>query len=709
MQLRQQFELSEAVQKIMFSNNIFIFSSEKGKKGVTDTNAQRLKNQVTRTDDIKINKNHNIWTGKGDIGDIDLDSDETRELADIFLNPTEMEFGRSNHGGRSHRLFKILDLDKKKHTRSYFTFRDSKTDNTIIELRSNDHYTMCGGTYDDGDTAIFNKAGKPTEINYDQLHKQVAMLGLASIILRKARISNPHNEFYKAIASTMQQHKLSVEDAEKIFDAVVAKANCPNCKISERKAQFKAAYKAEDNQQRIGLPTIVKQWNWSDNEKDDFKKLLFAVTGRHALPVETNSFASKVVFMKKQNKYYDLQDKEMYPGEVIDVTYAKDFKHVKYTPLSHLKKHPDFKIATDFTYKPGTSERFVYVEKKLMVNIYEEHDFKPDNKVDTDIYYALLKHVIPHEECRNHFLDWCSYIIQNKGKKIRHGIILQSDSFQLGKGSLYDIMRDILGRTNAKKIELEQALDKGKGYLVNSIMVLIDEAKSNGGWQEKQTLINTLKTIISEGSVGVRKLYTEFAEQDTCTNYWINTNHRDAFALPPNEVRYWVYFSEAIRNDAMLKEFHNQRLNHNLAAGVYADMLDRDVSKFDATGVAPHTIYRDMMSNAADRPVNDYVRERFTQGAFPFNRDLLTTVELFDWLRASAKVRVGRENEVANALKDIGGVRKRDCKVPGVGDHVNVWIIRNHDKWNNMTAKELGSGYVGFYTDSKQETFIGTK
>ena len=60
MQLRQQFELSEAVQKIMFSNNIFIFSSEKGKKGVTDTNAQRLKNQVTRTDDIKINKNHNI-------------------------------------------------------------------------------------------------------------------------------------------------------------------------------------------------------------------------------------------------------------------------------------------------------------------------------------------------------------------------------------------------------------------------------------------------------------------------------------------------------------------------------------------------------------------------------------------------------------------------------------------------------------------------
>ena len=28
-----------------------------------------------------------------------------------------------------------------------------------------------------------------------------------------------------------------------------------------------------------------------------------------------------------------------------------------------------------------------------------------------------------------------------------------------------------------------------------------------------------------------------------CSNYWINTNHRDAFSLPENGVRYWVYFS----------------------------------------------------------------------------------------------------------------------------------------------------------------------
>ena len=40
--------------------------------------------------------------------------------------------------------------------------------------------------------------------------------------------------------------------------------------------------------------------------------------------------------MMKQKKYYDLEDKEMYDGEAIDVKYAKFFDG-KYTPLKFLE------------------------------------------------------------------------------------------------------------------------------------------------------------------------------------------------------------------------------------------------------------------------------------------------------------------------------------------------------------------------------------
>ena len=684
-------------------NNCFIFHSDYGKKGVELTTAQRLKNQITNAEQVKKFQNINVYTGKNNIADIDIDCTECMELADDFLMPSGIEFGRESTP-RSHRIFKILDLTKE-HTRTFFTFRDSNEDNTLIELRAHNHYTMCGGQYDNEEKVVYNKVGNLTEINYDQLHKSVAMLALAAVILRKVRLPNvsAHNEFYKEIAGVMKQYKIAEDDASRIFESVINKANCPNC-IKDKKtrfAQLRGVYKREDGLKTVGLPTIIKKYGWSENEHEDIKKILYAITGRHALPSYTNTFVTRICYMMLQKKYYDLEDKEMYDGESIDVKYAKYFKNGKYTPLKFWKQHPDSKVAVNFTYKPMEKSRFVTVDKKLMINIYEENDLKPDSKADTDYWDALVKHVIPHDACREHFLDWIAYIIQNKGKKIRHGLILQSNEFQLGKGSLYDVVRDILGRVNAKKIELDQALDKGKGYLVNSIITLIDEAKSSGKWEEKQRLINTLKTILTEGSVGIRQLYKEYTEQDTCTNYWINTNHRDAFALPPNEVRYWVYFSEAKRNAQLLKDYHYARYNHNLAGGVYAKLLDRPLKHFDPLGVAPHTEYRDLMTQLADKPINDYVKECFEQGIFPLDRSLVTTTELFHFWRDKNKLRITRERDVADALKLIGGVRKRGCPVTDIGKSVNIWIIRDIEKFGKLSGPELGKKYQGFYTDTR--------
>ena len=361
----------------------------------------------------------------------------------------------------------------------------------------------------------------------------------------------------------------------------------------------------------------------------------------------------------------------------------------------------DSKVCVDFTYKPNDPNRFVYVDKKLMINVYEKNELVPDKKVDTDIFWALLKHVMPHDEYRNHFLDWLAFHYQNPGQKIRWAVILQSDEFQLGKGSLFDLHRDILGHNNTRKIELAEALDKGKNYLLNYQTVLIDEAKSSGSWSEKAQLINTLKTIITEGSIGVRQLYKEYSEQDTITNYWINTNYKDAFPLPYNEVRYFVYFSPAKRNQQMLDEFHLHRLQHNLAGGVLAELLDRDLSNFNPLSPAPHTIFRDEMCKQADRPLNDFIQEQYNQGVFPFDRDLLTTVELFDYLKEKKRMKVTRMKEVANALELIGGKPKKQCPVATVGDRATIWVIRNHDDYANLTGVELGRKYPPFYHDSK--------
>ncbi len=682
------------VKQSLLKNGLILFASDYGKKGVAESWTVRLSKQIKQLDQFKDFSNVNIATG-GDslIVDVDLDCPEALELADAFLNPTGMMFGRESTP-RSHRLYKVIDLNKK-HTRAYFDFKD-KEKSMLVELRANKHYTMCGGQYDNGEKVVWDKYDMPVEITYDTLHKQLSKLAVACVVLRKAPTpgTKMRNEYWKLVIATLWYHKIKEEDCINIVEAV---CNAHKDDTNERLARVKNIYAKDRTEQLQGLTTLAKQFNWSDDEVKDLKKLLFKITGRHLLPEFTNEFVNRIAYMMKQKKYYDLEDKEMYDAEAIDVKYSKHFDG-RYTPLKYWKQHKDSRVCVDFAYKPDNDKRFITVNKKLMINVYEKHELQPDPKADTDLFDALVEHVIPHDDYREHFLNWFAYPIQNPGKKIRHALLLQSDEYQLGKGSLFDIHRDLIGYHNTNKIDLKEALDKAKGYLINKQTVLIDEAKASGSWNEKNMFLNTLKTLITEGKAGVRQMYKDYTEQDTITNYWINTNYRDAFPLPYNEVRYFVYFSPAKRNEKMLDDFHEQRLYGDLTQGVLAKLMDRDLSKFKPLGIAPQTPYLMEMRKMADRPIADYIREEYNQGMHPFDRDLVSVTELFSWLGKNTKIRVTRQREIADAIKDLGGVLKKSCAVKGMGKYVNIWIIRDHDKYKNLTAEQVGAKYVPFYT-----------
>jgi hypothetical protein len=695
--------LNKAPIEALLKADATIFYSDYGSKAVEESWTVRLNKRITKAEQAKEYQNINIATGgESLIVDLDLDCPEANDLCDYFLPATDMEFGRESTP-RAHRLYKVIDLTKK-HTRSYFDFKGD-TKSMLVELRANKHYTMCSGQYDNQEKVVWSKHNIPTEITWDTLFKKAALLSVACVLLRKAPTpgTKMRNEYWKLAIATLWYHKVTEEDCINIVNAVTS---VHDDNVNERLGRVKDIYKRERSEQLQGLPNLKKVYNWTDDEVKDLKKLLLKITGRHLLPEFTNTFIDRIAYMMKQKKYYDLEDKEMYDAEAIDVKYAKYFDG-KYTPLKYWKLHKDSKVCVDFTYKPNDPNRFVNVNKKLMINVYEKHDLQPDPKVDTDMFWALLKHVIPHDEERNHFLNWYAFPLQNPGVKIRHAIILQSDEFQLGKGSLFDLHRNMLGHNNTRKIELAESLDKGKNYLLNYQTVLIDEAKSSGSWTEKAQLINTLKTIITEGSIGVRQLYKEYSEQDTCTNYWINTNYKDAFPLPKNEVRYFVSFSPAKRNQQMLDEFHHAKDHDNLAAGVMAELLDRDLSKFNPLAPAPHTIYRDQMSGMADRPLNDFVREQFEQKVHPFDRDMVTTVELFEYLKFEKRMKVTREREVANALELLGGKCRKQIPIDMVAERATVWIMRNHDEYMNMQSNDLGRKYVPFYSDSSRFTVKG--
>ena len=402
-----------------------------------------------------------------------------------------------------------------------------------------------------------------------------------------------------------------------------------------------------------------------------------------------------VIYIKQRDIFFDLSTNEEYDRSAINFTYARLFK--KETPSQFIMKNARRIVVEDWVYDPKNydpKERLMKLEKKLYLNSYIPSELVPEPG-DTSLWNKLLDHYFnDNTKYKEHFLDWLAYQLQYPGEKIRHALILVSTQFQVGKGSIWRAIKLMFGSHNAREIDVGQALDKSKGYLTNSQIVLIDEMQSAGKFDEKTALLNNLKRIITEEHISSRALYIDYKIVKSCTNYLLFTNHKDALSLPPNEVRYWVYISEQSRlNDKFYADYHTW-LDNGGAKAILDSLLEREISDdFKPKGVAPDTPFRSQMSKGGEHPLTKIIRQLYEEQQYPFAEDqiIIGSSELYNILKAKGMLKNARINDVANSLEAIGGRCLGQCRVKIDKKIIKptLYLLRDHDKHFGAKPQEL--------------------
>tara|TARA_Y100000389_G_scaffold178983_1_gene192613 strand:- start:2306 stop:3199 length:894 start_codon:yes stop_codon:yes gene_type:complete len=223
---------------------------------------------------------------------------------------------------------------------------------------------------------------------------------------------------------------------------------------------------------------------------------------------------------------------------------------------------------------------------------------------------------------------------------------------------------------NSLAIDVNQALDKSKGYTQKSQMVLIDEMQSLGTFGETQSLLNDLKRIITEKEVSSRELYKDYKIIKTCANYILFSNNKNALSLKPNEVRYWVYITEAPRKEQEFYTKIHKWLDNGGAKAVLYELLNRKISDgFDPNAIAPKTPFLDTMSKSGEHPLTAIIRSLYEENHKPFINNsneeihIIGSKELFDWLRINNLLGRARINDVSNALEQIGAINLGQVRI----------------------------------------------
>ena len=402
-----------------------------------------------------------------------------------------------------------------------------------------------------------------------------------------------------------------------------------------------------------------------------------------------------VVYIKQRDKYFDLRTNQEYKESAVNFEYQRLFK--KKTPVAFIKSNPKRKSVEDWIYDPKVydpNNPIIKIDNLNYLNAYQPGTLKPEEG-DISLWLKLLDHIFNGDKDNiNIFLDWLAFQLQNPGEKIRWAIIIVTTNFQTGKGSIWRTIKEMFGINNAKEIDVGQALDKSKGYLTNSQLVLIDEMQSVGTFGERQELLNQLKRIITEDYISSRQLYVDYKIIKSVTNYLLFSNHKDALSLPANEKRYWPIINEKPRLKDDFYEKYHAWIDEGGAKAVLHNLLNRDITDdFKPKGVAPDSVFLNTMSSAGEHPLTRTIRTYFDELEFPFTEDriVIGSRELFEWLQHHKLLGRAKINDVANALETIGGKNLGQVRVEVQGKvkRPTLYLIRNHDEHHGKQYQEL--------------------
>jgi|TARA_B100001964_G_scaffold235556_1_gene295836 hypothetical protein len=422
--------------------------------------------------------------------------------------------------------------------------------------------------------------------------------------------------------------------------------------------------------------------------------------------ISREKFFKNIVYIKQKDKFFDLSTNEEYSDKAINFTYAKFFDK---TPSLYLKRYASRLVVEDWIYNPkefDPENRILTYNNKLYLNSYSPNDLEPEQG-DTSLLHELLDHYFQgQDQYKDHFLNWWAYQLQYPGEKIRHAIILHSTHFQTGKGSIWLAMKKTFGIQNAKEIDVQQAVDKGKSYLTNSQVVMIDEIQSAGKQDKKIELLNNLKRIITEENISSRQLYIDYKVVYSCTNYILLTNHKNALSLPPGEVRYWVYMCEKKRKDTDFYKRYHKWLDNGGPKAILFELLERIIPEsFEPKGVAPETPFTKVMSEKGAHPLSKQVKTMYDEEIEPFtlDRDIIGSTELFNWLQNHRVLGRSRINDVVNALEFIGAIPLGQIRVTinEINNTItesktmrpSLYIVRNHEKYEGMDKQKVGESW----------------
>lgn len=378
-----------------------------------------------------------------------------------------------------------------------------------------------------------------------------------------------------------------------------------------------------------------------------------------------------VVYVMGHDEFFRHRTHEKIKPAAFDRAYARklmsdDDDKATLKPSSYALDTIKVPVVFGYDYNPAAADEIFATENgRVYVNTYARTYPVPDFEGATEaglLFTQHLRTLIAEPEYARIVLDWCAYIVQHPGKKIRWAILLQGID-GCGKSFLVDSMAKVLGNDHVKFISSQAIFSGYTEWAVGAQLVALEEVRVAG--QNRHEVMNVLKPLITNTHISISQKFADIRQVSNVTNYMLLTNHHDALALTPGDRRYLVLKSKMQTRDQVLslpsdyfpKLYAMLRDN---AGGLRAFFEQHKISDdFNPDGHAPATIYLDQLVNDSANETTAAVRKLIQEHEHPLIQwDMLSAKVLMEFLINQEGLTRISPQHLASVLRDEGFIHQ---------------------------------------------------
>jgi hypothetical protein len=299
----------------------------------------------------------------------------------------------------------------------------------------------------------------------------------------------------------------------------------------------------------------------------------------------------------------------------------------------------------------------------------------------------FLEYLVPEAAEREHLVKMIAWTVAHPGEKLTYALLLQSKKHGVGKSTLIDIWRQLLGPSNTRKTNSEEMSGNYQSYLADTILVVLEELNLGSGIQ----VYNRLKDMITGETAIINEKYVKQREVPNTANFVFLSNLTAPLLIEQNDRRFFVIDSPADPRPASYWSEFQKWWRDNL--GVVKRYFDSvDLKDFAPYAPPPETPAKERLKRHSESPLVQELKELVDNRLWPFDRDVLTQEDIKSALKLRGH---GRETpqKLALAMREAGFEPLGQHRVDGSQSRGSFWACRNGEDWLAASGKQISDEY----------------